>query len=161
MKRHGRVRVTFRGHAEDSYASLELPVEEVVSGLVDFHGAHGPEVKPPLEIEGAYPNGDGVRVTIERVAAADSRPVTALAKPRIEVTRVVRDKDVRGVIGKVIVVENKEVELSVLASCYSRKWTAPALTADRFALWQGDVETFAQAARTLFEAYAREFGSER
>jgi hypothetical protein len=161
MKRLGRIRVSFRGHAEDSYASLELPVEEVVSGLVDFHGVHTHGIKPPFEIEGLYANGDGVRVTIERVAATDSRPVTALAEPRIEVTRVVRDKEVRGIIGKVIVVDNKAVELSVLSSCYSRKWSPPALTADRFALWQGDVETFAQAARTLFEAYAREFGSER
>lgn len=64
MKRHGRVRVVLNGAADDSYAELYLPVENVVSALADFHPSDG----TPLHIEELYANGDGVRVTLERVA---------------------------------------------------------------------------------------------
>lgn len=65
MKRNGRVHITFKGHAQDSWAELELPVEEVVSGLTSFVGTSLPA---SFEIEGLFADGSGCRVTLERTA---------------------------------------------------------------------------------------------
>ncbi len=64
MKRHGRVRMTLKGHAQDSWAELEIPVEEVVSGLSKFLRT---DLPGSFEIDEFYASGEGIRVTLERV----------------------------------------------------------------------------------------------
>ncbi len=68
MKRHGRVRITFNGIAKDSWAELELPVEEVVSGLWRMLDGSARDASS-LTIEGFFNNGEGVRVSLQRVVA--------------------------------------------------------------------------------------------
>jgi|HubBroStandDraft_1064217.scaffolds.fasta_scaffold123667_3 hypothetical protein len=164
MRRHGRIRVSFRGHAESSYASLELPLEEVVGGLVDHMGVHEPGPRT-LEIEGLYAhaNDDVVRVTVERVAARVGAPLVPPKGPSIVVKRIVDYDTVRGVEGTVTVLENRVTELSVLASCGpgSVVWSPPMLTVRSLGigLFREDVENFDRAVRVLFEEYARRFGT--
>lgn len=178
MKRHGRIHVSFRGHAQDSYASLELPVEEVVSALADSHLV---SPKGVIEIEGLYANGDGVRVTIERVAKSALSPTRA--EGWATEIKIVSVEDVRGVTRDVQTSCNgKRVVLSLLASRGARGWLPPRLSTgsllsgwrivtpsgrmvtpsasdlERVSLSLEDVDALAAAARSLFEAYAREFG---
>lgn len=69
MKRHGWVRITFHGIAKDSWAELNLPVEEVVGGLWRMADGGGGD-STSLSIEEFFGNGDGVKVTLDRVPKA-------------------------------------------------------------------------------------------
>jgi hypothetical protein len=163
MNQHGRIRLTFRAHADNSYAELHLPIEEVVGGLVNHMGVHGEGYPRTLEIEGLYAHAsdDVVRVTVERVARPD-RAVAPPKKPSIAVTRVVNDRDVRGIRGTVTVLENRTSELVVAASRNSKGgWGPPMVTIDShgLGLFREDIGNFDQAVRSLFEAYAMEFGA--
>ena len=63
MNRSHWVRITLRAHENDSWAEINLPLFEVLSGLVNL-------VEPgsaSITVGDFYGNGDGVKVTIERV----------------------------------------------------------------------------------------------
>jgi hypothetical protein len=59
------VRITLRGHEKDSWAELNIPASEVVSGLAKHTETNGYFV-----LEDFYANGDGVKVTIEKIPKA-------------------------------------------------------------------------------------------
>lgn len=67
IQRHGRIRVTIPGRAQDSYAELYLPIQEVISGIHDLTESGA----KPIEIDNFYTNGDGVIVTLQRVSKVE------------------------------------------------------------------------------------------
>jgi len=79
-RRQGRVRMTVDGRARDSYAELYVPVEGVVGGLHNFMESGD----KPIVLEQFYSNGDGVRVTLERIPrTADSAMTEKQARDRL------------------------------------------------------------------------------
>ena len=64
MSRSPWVRITLRGHEKDSWADLNIPAYEVVGGLL---GLMGRTAEGSISLEEFYANGDGVKVTLERI----------------------------------------------------------------------------------------------
>jgi len=78
-KRQGRVRMTVDGRAKDSYAEIYVPVEEVVGGLHNFMESGD----KPIVLEQFYSNGDGVRVTLQRLPKEEPAKEETGARTRL------------------------------------------------------------------------------
>lgn len=63
MSRSPWVRITLSGHEQDSWAELNIPASEVISGLTSLVSSS----TGSFELLDFYKNGDGIKVILEKV----------------------------------------------------------------------------------------------